>query len=750
MTVAVKPRRKDYLEDGVTVAFAVPWRFNEAEDVRALRTAVDGTQTELVYGVNYAVTGGETDDGGELTLGVAGVAGGTLSIWTETSRGQSANYPTSGTFPAETHEARLDQLSMVCQEQDAEIERTVRVPRGTVPLDLDPFGLTDGDLLEYRDGGLRKFDTSGFAGQFYAGGVGGRMVPAAGTGNDPALRVDLANPAVGPKIVALPDGSPLDGLFKGAAIDVYVSEAGNDLTGTGTVGSPFKSIQRAYDSLPRILVNQATIWLVSGTLVDPAIFNENYLEGTADKVLLPRPAVLFCRGRALLSRSDQYGPLLTGPIVIKPTGAKGTAIIETTADLTYGVYVEACQVAMQNVIVRAGAPATGLAISHRGGAYLHTYDCDYLKNGHAVGYCVAAESGGYAEITGTESVIDGTGDAANSLVSVFAGSTIDLAVGPKLRNAPIGASVSEGGTLLMQANGSNATIIESTCTVGLTGSLATIALIGVDESPGGAPGTAIRRVIIDAPISLENCALRATYSWLKGLITTKGGSAFLDASAWQRQWTYYNTAIHLRGSKSYVTPAIASTDSQPWRCIAGLPPTLEGMAAGDIAGNAGGVPQFAFGALTFNGAGSAGLVDQTSDLFTVDGNGADRINCYLIGTNAWQNRRVTLVGIGFGVQFVDGADMEIPSGGVWVGNGQGHRRTAEFVFHNGKWHLIDNATAIGVADVAAMTYAAPAGGATIDAQARASLAQLALDVAAMRNTVNAMLLSERNAGVRYI
>lgn len=157
MTVAVNARSIDYAEDGVTVAFPVPWRFNTPTDIKAQRTAIDGTVTTLAYGAGYAVTGGDTDAGGELTVTAPGAAGGSLSIWSETSRAQTADYVQSSTFPAETHEQRLDNLAMVDQEQDREIGRSVRVPRGEQGFVLDPVELRQAlpfALFDAADGRL--------------------------------------------------------------------------------------------------------------------------------------------------------------------------------------------------------------------------------------------------------------------------------------------------------------------------------------------------------------------------------------------------------------------------------------------------------------------------------------------------------------------------------------------------------------------------------------------------------------------
>lgn len=122
MTVAVETPSVDYLEDGVTLAFPIPFTFGAAGDVKAYRS-VAGVEAALPYGTAYTVAGST------LTL-AATIAGATLSLRRETSRAQSADYIATGAFTADSHESALDRLARVDQEQDVEIARTLRTPRG--------------------------------------------------------------------------------------------------------------------------------------------------------------------------------------------------------------------------------------------------------------------------------------------------------------------------------------------------------------------------------------------------------------------------------------------------------------------------------------------------------------------------------------------------------------------------------------------------------------------------------------------
>lgn len=206
MTAAALTPSKEYIENGVTLAYAVPFRFRAATHIKAQRISAAGVVTELAYGTDYSVTGGETDAGGTLTVSAAGVAGTRLRIRRETPRAQDMDYTTGDNFPAESHEAALDKAILIDQEQDQKIDdtaaRALLVPDGQQAPAVDLSGLIEGDLLQYRSGKLRRFVRESFAGKYFAGDGSGVPIPASGTGNDTALRSDLANNLLGTLLLA--------------------------------------------------------------------------------------------------------------------------------------------------------------------------------------------------------------------------------------------------------------------------------------------------------------------------------------------------------------------------------------------------------------------------------------------------------------------------------------------------------------------------------------------------------------------
>ena len=149
MTTAALLPSKEHIENGVTVAFAVPFRFGSGNDLKVKRISAAGVVTPLVINVDYTVTGGATDAGGTLTVTTPAAAGVRLLIERVTPRNQGTQYPTNDTFPAASHEAALDRAMMIDQEQDVAIgalaKRSVLVSEGQIAPALG--AISDGQVL---------------------------------------------------------------------------------------------------------------------------------------------------------------------------------------------------------------------------------------------------------------------------------------------------------------------------------------------------------------------------------------------------------------------------------------------------------------------------------------------------------------------------------------------------------------------------------------------------------------------------
>lgn len=192
MTVANKLPYAEAIEAGTIVPLDLKFRFSSGT-IAATRVLADGSVVELVEGVDYTLTGGVTDDGGQLVPLAAAAAGTRLRARRATPRSQQTDYVATDAFPAASHEEALDKLAMIAQEQDVTIndtaDRSFLVPDGEA-----------GGLFPARAERANKF---------IAFDVSGNMIPSFGPGDDAGLRADLAgqDPTNGAALVGASDGA---------------------------------------------------------------------------------------------------------------------------------------------------------------------------------------------------------------------------------------------------------------------------------------------------------------------------------------------------------------------------------------------------------------------------------------------------------------------------------------------------------------------------------------------------------------
>lgn len=178
MTVAAKSPFELYDGDGVTTAFAVRWRYLDVAHLLAEKIVANGTVTVLVNGTDYTATAAPTDAGGTLTLTTALAADEKLRIRRKTPLAQPTQYPTSGSFPASSHELALDRLTLQGQEAAEQLARTPQVPVGETAPELDIAAIAPGQVLAL---------------------VGEKIQ---GVDNDPASAADSAAQALADRILA--------------------------------------------------------------------------------------------------------------------------------------------------------------------------------------------------------------------------------------------------------------------------------------------------------------------------------------------------------------------------------------------------------------------------------------------------------------------------------------------------------------------------------------------------------------------
>ena len=115
MTVSSNLNHIEYAGDGATQTFAVPFYFLLNTDIGVIVSDSDGNLTTLTYGVDYSATGAGNAGGGSVTLNTAYDSGDTILIFRDPAETQETKYYENGKFPARSHEAALDKLTMLIQ-----------------------------------------------------------------------------------------------------------------------------------------------------------------------------------------------------------------------------------------------------------------------------------------------------------------------------------------------------------------------------------------------------------------------------------------------------------------------------------------------------------------------------------------------------------------------------------------------------------------------------------------------------------
>jgi hypothetical protein len=253
VTVSAQTPYNPYVGNGVTTVFPYQFKILDEADIAVY---VDGVLKTL--GVDYTVSGVGADTGGDITFLAA--PGNTLSVSLvrEMEVVRSTDYQQQGDFNAGTVNPDFDRAILLLQDVQTQLGRSIRTPAdevGTIPT-------------------LPSIDDR--AGLFMGFDANGQPIPLSGTGNDAALRVDLAKTTVGS------DGSRLVGYRRSEAGSVAAAVAdvlrrriwledfsGADYTGASNSDLAFTNAFAALGGRGTIILSKGTLRL-GAQLVVPA------------------------------------------------------------------------------------------------------------------------------------------------------------------------------------------------------------------------------------------------------------------------------------------------------------------------------------------------------------------------------------------------------------------------------------------------------------------------------------------------
>lgn len=152
MSLTSTTNRNTYTGNGATATYAYGFKvFDQAHLVVTVKNT-SGVETTLTITTDYTVTGVGSSSGGNIVLVNASQAwltsGYLTSSYTLTVRRvvpltQTTDVRNQGDFYAEVHEDRFDKLVMADQQQQDEIDRSVKLPTTVLPSAFDPTLPTD-------------------------------------------------------------------------------------------------------------------------------------------------------------------------------------------------------------------------------------------------------------------------------------------------------------------------------------------------------------------------------------------------------------------------------------------------------------------------------------------------------------------------------------------------------------------------------------------------------------------------------
>lgn len=129
MTVQSEISRNDYIGNGATATYSYGFRIFAATDLLVTQVTTAGVETTLVYPTDYSVTGVGSFNNGTITLTAGVLASGYgLTIRFKSTLTQGTDLRNQGGFFPEVVEDAVDRLTRIDQQQQDELNRSIRLP----------------------------------------------------------------------------------------------------------------------------------------------------------------------------------------------------------------------------------------------------------------------------------------------------------------------------------------------------------------------------------------------------------------------------------------------------------------------------------------------------------------------------------------------------------------------------------------------------------------------------------------------
>lgn len=128
MPVESTDNRVQYDTNGTTGPWSIPFYFLADADVRVVYADADGNETDLTLDVDYTLTGAGVETGGTCTTTTAYASGGTITVLRDLEALQPEEFTDGDAFPAAALNRGLDRSTMLLQQFQEVIGRSLVIP----------------------------------------------------------------------------------------------------------------------------------------------------------------------------------------------------------------------------------------------------------------------------------------------------------------------------------------------------------------------------------------------------------------------------------------------------------------------------------------------------------------------------------------------------------------------------------------------------------------------------------------------
>ena len=283
MTVSSTVVRNSYAGDNSTTQFTYTFPIHSSSELKVILRSSAGVETVQTLNSDYTIN--DTGTGGTVTFTSAPASGVSIVLIRDTNQTQEVDYLANDPFPADTHEGALDKLTLLTQELQEEIDRSIKVSR-TAPITNSQIT----DNATARAGKLLGFSNDG---QSLDATIDGSQVSvnATNAANSAAAAATSATNAENAKTAALAAQAAaeaaldtFDDDFLGAkASDPTVDNDGNALADGALYFDTTNNVMKVYD-LGGTQWKQLVPTTSQQTNIDAAVSNATNINAVAGEI----------------------------------------------------------------------------------------------------------------------------------------------------------------------------------------------------------------------------------------------------------------------------------------------------------------------------------------------------------------------------------------------------------------------------------------------------------------------------------